>query len=481
MRGRAYWRNIFMNLVWQRFTLSSLPLKEFLATSFLYRSFVGMLRGWRQGSFLIQWEETIGAGILTLVYGLAPFAPNALVGLLLVACACFWLLLTLSDEPTPPNIATVTPIHILVFMFWGVAGIATALSPVKKAALTDLITFSLYLLLFLFCARILRSPRLRSWVINVYLHVSLIVSVYGLQQWRSGAKALATWVDPESPQSQITRVYSYLGNPNLLAGYILPAVVLSLVAIFAWQGPYKKALAITMYLVNTSCLVLTFSRGGWIGLVVSTLVVLPLLVYWWSVYMPPFWQKWAIWILLGGSLGLLLIAVLFVEPVQTRVVSIFAGRGDSSNNFRINVWNSVFKMIHDYPIFGIGPGHNTFNKVYPLYQLPKFSALSAYSILLEITVEMGFVGLGIFLWLLIVSFNSAFVQLGRFRQLGNQEGFWLIGIIASMLGMLAHGTVDTVWYRPEVNTVWWLMVGLVASYWTPLARRQVEDEVGVNG
>jgi putative inorganic carbon (HCO3(-)) transporter len=46
--------------------------------------------------------------------------------------------------------------------------------------------------------------------------------------------------------------------------------------------------------------------------------------------------------------------------------------------------------------------------------------------------------------------------------------------------MLAHGTVDTVWYRPEVNTVWWLMVGLVASYWTPLARRQVEDEVGLN-
>jgi putative inorganic carbon (hco3(-)) transporter len=469
-----------MNLVWQRFTLSSLPLKEFLATSFLYRSFVGLLRGWRQGSFLIQWGETIGAGILTLVYGLAPFAPNALVGLLLVACAAFWLLLTLSDEPTPPNTATVTPIHVIVFMYWGAGALATALSPVKKAAVGDLMTFSLYLLLFLFCARVLRSPRLRSWVINVYLHVSLIVSVYGLQQWRSGAKALATWVDPESPQSQITRVYSYLGNPNLLAGYILPAVVLSLVAIFAWHGPYKKALAITMYLVNTSCLVLTFSRGGWIGLVVSTLVVLPLLVYWWSVYMPPFWRKWAIWILLGGSLGLLLIAVLFIEPVQIRVVSIFAGRGDSSNNFRINVWNAVFRMIHDNPIFGIGPGHGAFNKVYPLYQLPKFSALSAYSILLEITVEMGFVGLGIFLWLLVVSFNSAFVQLARFRQLANQEGFWLIGIIASMLGMLAHGTVDTVWYRPEVNTVWWLMVGLVASYWTPLAKREVEDELGLN-
>jgi putative inorganic carbon (HCO3(-)) transporter len=36
--------------------------------------------------------------------------------------------------------------------------------------------------------------------------------------------------------------------------------------------------------------------------------------------------------------------------------------------------------------------------------------------------------------------------------------------------MLAHGTVDTIWFRPEVNTLWWLMVALIASYWTPLTQ-----------
>jgi len=25
--------------------------------------------------------------------------------------------------------------------------------------------------------------------------------------------------------------------------------------------------------------------------------------------------------------------------------------------------------------------------------------------------------------------------------------------------------VDTVWYRPEISTLWWLMVALVASYY----------------
>jgi len=150
----------------------------------------------------------------------------------------------------------------------------------------------------------------------------------------------------------------------------------------------------------------------------------------------------------------------------------FAGRGDSSNNFRINVWAAVTQMIGDRPILGIGPGNTAFNKIYPLYQRPRFNALSAYSILLEVAVETGFIGLACFVWLLIVTFNHAVLQLGRLRQLRSREGFWLIGAIATLLGMLAHGTVDTVWYRPEVNTLWWLTVALIASYYPASAPEQ---------
>jgi putative inorganic carbon (HCO3(-)) transporter len=245
-------------------------------------------------------------------------------------------------------------------------------------------------------------------------------------------------------------------------------VVLSLVAIFAWQGWIRKALALTMFVVNTACLVLTFSRGGWIGLVVGLLAAMALLVYWWSVEMPPFWRTWSLPIIVGGLIGVLVLAVIFVEPVRLRVFSIFADRQDSSNNFRRNVWDAVFEMIRDRPIIGIGPGHNSFNKVYPLYQRPRYTALSAYSIFLETAVETGFLGLACFLWLIIVILNTAFMQMRRFLNLRSKDGFWLIGAIATLLGMLAHGTVDTVWYRPEVNTLWWLMAALVASYWTAI-------------
>lgn len=427
----------------------------------------------------MQWADEIGMVLVMLIFGLVPFANNALIGVLMAAAGAYWLLLTLSDDVTTGqraigsregdrrSIGVMTPIHLLVLLYWGVAIVATAMSPVKAAALSGLLKLTLYLCLFVLMARILRSPRIRNWLITLYLHATLVVSVYGLQQWFSGAQALATWVDPESPLSKTTRVFSYLGNPNLLAGYLVPAVIFSIAAVFAWQRWLPKALATTMVLVNAACLVLTFSRGGWIGMVVSLFVMGILLVHWWSVYLPTFWRRWALPIVLGSAATVVVLAVLVVDPLRDRVSSIFAGRGDSSNNFRINVWESVIELIKDYPVIGIGPGNSAFNKIYPIYQRPKYSALSAYSIYLEVLVETGVIGFTCFLWLLLVTLNLGWSQLQRLRSLADPQGFWLMAAIASLLGMMGHGLVDTVLYRPEVNTLWWLMIALMASFYRP--------------
>ncbi len=460
-----------MNLVWQRFTLSYLPLKEFLASSYLHR-LVGLLQSWRQSSVLIKWGDIIAVALISLIYGLTPFVPNALVGLLLTACVGFWFLLTLSDEVSVSTSPKFTPIHMLVLLYWGISTVATALSPVRSgsfklplAAFVGWQKLTLYLILFALLSRVLRSQRIRSWLITLYLHVALIVSVYGLRQLLFGAEALATWVDPTSPLSKTTRVYSYLGNPNLLAGYLLPAVFFSFVAFFVWNSVTQKALAVTMFVANTICLIVTYSRGGWIGLVVGSFILLLLLIFWWSVYMSPFWRTWALPIILGSVVSVFVLGTVFLEPVRERVSSMFVGGKDSSNAFRINVWRAVIEMIKDRPVLGIGPGNTVFNKVYPNYGMARFTALGAYSVPLEIAVETGFIGLTCFLWLLVVTFNSGVQQLRRLHQSRNIEAFWLIAAIATIAGMLAHGLVDTVWYRPEVNTLWWMMVALISSYW----------------
>lgn len=475
-----------MNSAWQQLTLANLPLSHWRGASYLYR-LAGPLQAWRQSSWLMQWADQIGVLLLSLVFGLAPFVSNAVVGLLLAACAGYWVLLTLSERPEGKF---VTPIHLLVLLYWGVAMVATAASPVKKAALVGWGKLTLYLVLFALMARLLRSPRLRSWVVAIYLHASLLVSVYGLQQWRRGTDALATWVDPESPLAQTTRVYSYLGNPNLLAGYLIPAVAFSVAAFFVWRSWVAKALALTMVATNTTCLLLTFSRGGWIGMVVAIFVLGLLLAHWFSVYLPRFWRTWLVPIALGASAGLIVLAVLLVEPLRDRVASIFAGRNDSSNNFRINVWTGVIRLIWDHPdnrvipnyLLGVGPGNTVFNKIYPIYMVsPRYSALSAYSIGLELIVETGLIGFSCFIWLLLTTLSQGWLQLQRLRSLASREGFWLMAAIASLVGMLCHGLVDTVWYRPQVNTLWWLMIALIASYYIPpsvSSPHQIADSSG---
>ncbi len=446
--------------VWQTVTLNRLALSQWREVSRLH-TLLSFAREWRQGSILLKWGDRIALVIVAILFALAPYVPTSLIGVLLIACSAFWLLLTLTDEAGEG----LTPIHLVVIAYWGIMVLATALSPVRGAAIAGLIKLTLNVLLFLLMARVLRHPRLRTALVTVYLLTTLVVSVFGLRQWFFGAEALATWVDPTSNLVGTTRVYSYLGNPNLLAGYLIPAVMLSGAAVFAWPRWAPKLLAMLALLVNMACLVLTFSRGGWLGFVGAGFTLLVLLVQFWSIRFTGFWRRWAIPVLLGGSAAFLCFAIAALDPLRDRVMSIFAGRSDSSNNFRINVWMAVIDMIKARPILGIGPGNDAFNQVYPLFQRPRYTALSAYSVFLEIAVEAGIVGLTVFCWLLTVTLGQGWRNLQRLREMQSVQAYWLIAAIATMVGMLVHGLVDTIWFRPQVSTLWWLMLAIVASYY----------------
>lgn len=464
-----------MNAAWQKITLSDLPLYRWQGGSYIYKV-IGLLHLWRSGSWLLKWAEPIGALFIALLFIVSPFVSTSTIGIFLIAIGGYWLLLTLSD-----NIRSeVTPIHLLVLLYWCIATVATAFSPVQEAAFTGWVKLTLYLLLFALCAKILRSPRFRNIIVAVYLHVALLVSSYGIRQQFFGARQLATWNDPTSQLAGDTRVYSFLENPNLLAAYLMSAVALSIAAVFIWRGWLPKALAVTMVVTNLLCLYFTDSRGGWIGLIVLLGTFFLLLRLWYNHLLPSFWQKWLIPLVFGAFAALLVLAFLFVEPLRLRVMTIFAGREDSSNNFRMNVWEAVFNMIRDRPIIGIGPGNEAFNQIYPLYQRPRYTALSAYCIYLEIAVETGFIGLAAFLWLLFVTITQGVRQLNPLRNIGNTQGFWLIAALSAMAGILAHGFVDTVWYRPQVSSLWWLMVALVASFVSNLSSSNNPSETPVN-
>lgn len=455
-----------MASVWQQVTFQEFSPSEWRSGSYIHR-LVGLLSHWTTYSGFWQWSEGLGALLISLVFLLSPFVSTALIGFMMALGGLYWVLLTLADRQ--PN--GLTPIHLLVLLYWGIAAIAVGFSPVKMAALAGLGKLTLNIVFFALASRILRSNPLLNRTIALIVLVGLTVGAYGIKQQFDGVQPLATWNDPTSDMAGATRVYSYLGNPNLLAAYLLPMISLSIAAFFVWKRWLPKALAATMVVIDIFCLFFTQSRGGWIGLVGIVFTFLILSYLWWKPYLSPFWQKW---LLPSAIISIVVMAgcgLLFVAPLRMRILSIFAGRNDSSNNFRINVWEGVRSMIHDRPILGIGPGNSAFNQIYPLYMRPKYSALSAYSIYLEILVETGMIGFSCFIWLLTVTFTQSIQEIQRLRQSPHRQGFWIMAAIAGMIGLMIHGCVDTVWYRPQVSTLWWFLIAIITSqYANSLAR-----------
>ena len=203
---------------------------------------------------------------------------------------------------------------------------------------------------------------------------ALISSVLALRQLYSSPEEMARWADPNSISEGTIRIFGPLGNPNLLAGISCRS--------FPWlpwpccAGADSAAGCSSGHLIlGGSATVLTYSRGGWIGLMASMGVLILLLLLRSTRHWPLLWRRlFPLLVLLLGA-TLLVVAASKLEPIRTRVSSLMAGRGDSSNNFRINVWIASFEMVQDRPWLGIGPGNNAFNRIYPLYQQPKFNAL----------------------------------------------------------------------------------------------------------
>jgi putative inorganic carbon (HCO3(-)) transporter len=417
---------------------------------------ISPLQAWREGSCLVS-TRFLGVLLVVLIASL-PFLENAQTGVIGAAVAIAWLMLWLSDHQEDASTPIWTAIHLPLISYWAIALLATLISPVRTAALDGMVKLTIYMLAFVSMSRVMRLGW-RSILVSAYLVSVLIASAYGVQQWYLGAPELATWTDPTSESAGITRVYSFLGNPNLFAGYLMPALPLGAIAALRWQGWGMKALGAITAMMGAFCIVQTQSRGGLLGLAATGFALVLLLVYWWGKRLP----TWTLPAALGGTAGAIALGTVVIPALRTRVLSIF-GTADSSNAFRVNVWIAVLNMIKAKPVLGIGPGNKAFNLVYPLYQRSGYSALGTYSVPLEITVETGIVGVICYGWLVVTVLRQGWLILNDLRRDRNPDGLWIIGALATIVGMFVHGLFDTVWYRPQVQLLWWLAIAIISSF-----------------
>ncbi|MCD7780103.1 MAG: O-antigen ligase family protein, partial [Candidatus Gastranaerophilales bacterium] len=147
--------------------------------------------------------------------------------------------------------------------------------------------------------------------------------------------------------------------------------------------------------------------------------------------------------------------------IWQRIMSVFILRGDSSTSFRMNVYHSAVQIFQDIPVFGIGVGNKVFREIYGLYMLSGFDALSCYCVFLEIAVESGIFTLLaylIFLLSLLFSAIKKFLKSNDF----NYKILLFVSFI-SVLAVMFHGLFDTIYFRPQVQFIFWTMAAILTT------------------
>ena len=313
-----------------------------------------------------------------------------------------------------------------------------------------------------------RNPKKILWTIFFIASCTILELLPILKQYIFGVNSLASWQDTNNvnPEQLLTRVYGTLKpyNPNLLAGFLLMGIscILGSSIYLALKKQFKPAFILTgCLIVSLFMLFLTGCRASYISLFCSFLMG-SLLVYQLFKQSIKIDNKKIKKIFLIGILSIIAIGcilILLSPALQHRISSIFTLRGDSSNSYRMNVYIAGFKMLKDNFLIGIGTGNTTFRLVYGLYMVTGFDALGAYNIYLEMAIESGFFAPILFLLMVIYTFIKSVKTFLVTKFLENK-----IAILSCLMGIFAiliQGFFDTIWYRPQIQILFWLFLAIL--------------------
>jgi O-antigen ligase len=115
----------------------------------------------------------------------------------------------------------------------------------------------------------LTTRRSLDWVAGGMVLSGTAVSVIGIGQYVFGISGASSWVDSDMFSDITVRVYSTLQNPNVLAEYLLLVIPISVALLFSAKSWTWRGIWLGCCGVMCLCMVLTFSRGGWLGLIIA--------------------------------------------------------------------------------------------------------------------------------------------------------------------------------------------------------------------
>ncbi len=197
--------------------------------------------------------------------------------------------------------------------------------------------------------------------------------------------------------------------------------------------------------------VVSFSRGGFVGLIATAAVV---------------WLFSSRKVAALAGLAVLSSVVFYVgDEAYWNEMSTVTDTEESTANVRILSWEAGWDMFLDNPL---GVGGNNFQIRFPDYQSPEFKRSMygrvAHSLWFTLIPELGVFGIAIFLILLLINLRSLFGILADAKLVEDQDARYLQALsrafLAGFAGFFASGTFVSVLYYAHY---WYLTAFIIAA------------------
>jgi len=388
------------------------------------------------GAILVLWRYEIG---VYAVVGLIPLAPTmALLGLVLLTAISYVIRLFLNKAMS----FRVTILDYFVVLFGIVLLYSSITSYTPRNSIMSLSIYAACILFYFILVNTIKTRQQLYGLLALLVLSTTVTSLYGLYQLKTVGATSEAWVDTALFGDIKARVGSTFENPNVLGEYLVIIIPVAIAMLWGQRSWISRLLTMGLAGIMVVCLVYTYSRGAYIGLMLAFALFAVL--------------RDRRFIALG-IIGLLLLPFILPPSVINRFTSI-GNLSDTSSSYRISVWLGSLKLAGDYWPSGIGLGLEPFKLIYPKYSLNAAYAHHSHNIYIQLLIEMGIVGFLAFLAMIVVYYKTLLA--GFFKTRDKFISTFMIAAASGMAGYLAQGMVENIWYNNRVLLTFWVMLAL---------------------
>jgi len=389
-------------------------------------------------SFRANWPLVALGGLTVfapLIEGGTTHLPVLVIRLTLLLTATVWIIASMRlGQVTVPASRLVVPLAI--FLVW--ASLSIVWSPYRAISLQWLLSLFSYALMLFLILQLVDSPGQVRGLVMVILGMGLFEAGVGVCQflWLSRLRPTGTFF-----------------NPNFFATYEVAAFAVAF-GLLCYRRRGDGARWETLLLWLTAVLagfafVLAQSRGALLAFVAAVACV--------GFYR--FGRPFLAVIVLS-----LVIGAIVQNPLQQRMIAV--GAQDPYAYTRFAIWKNSLERISDHP-WGVGLGLYKYTSFQ--YRFPVESAIarygkraeSAHNEYLQVAVELGVLGLVLFL--AGVTLLGWEVRETLRLPLEPWERGLVIGLSGGIVGFLTHAAVDSVFHEPALVLLAILFAGIILA------------------